>query len=169
MFKNKVSMPVVASSGGDFNVKVEKIESGFSGSGGGGSPYWDRDSYENRIIEPNKHYDTGFSTIICYQFGYNTKKLETNQFIIPLASYYTVGPGKRRIKFGEVELELNTIETKYNLSKETDTYRVDTTFYLTYTVVTPGTTGDTVQLPAYFNGAGPRLSYEVVTLGLSEA
>lgn len=154
--------------GGDFSVKVEKIESDWSGSGGSNSPYWD-DSYENKTIEPNKHYDSGFSTTICYDFEYNTINLQANQLVIPLDSYYTVGPGKRRIKFGEVELELNSIQTKYELKKQTNGYSIKATYFLTYTVVTPGTTGGTVQLPSYFNGAGPRLSYEVVTLGLQEA
>ena len=168
MFKNKISMPVVASSGGEYSIKVENIESGFSGSGGGNSPYWDT-SYENKIIEPNKHYDYGFSTIICYDFEYNTVELQPNQFIIPVGGDHLVGPGKRIMQYGEVVLQLNSIDTKYELKKQTNGYSIKATYYLTYTVVTPGTTGDTVQLPAYFAGYGPRLSYEVVTLGVAEA
>lgn len=154
--------------GGDFSVKVEKIESGFSGSGSGNSPYWDR-SYENRIMEPNTHYDYGFSTIICYDYEYNAERLQQNQFIIPLAGDHIVGPGKRIMQYGEVVLQLNSIDTKYELKKQTIGYSIKATYFLTYTVVTPGTTGDTVKLPSYFNGAGPRLSYEIVTLGVAEA
>lgn len=168
MFKNKVSMPVVASSGGDFSVKVEKIEAGWSGSGGGNSPYWDT-MYENKRIEPNKHYDYGYSAIMCYDFEFNAENLQPNQFIVPVGGDHIVGPGKRIIQYGEVVLQLNSIDTKYKLNKQTNGYSIGATYYLTYTVVTPGTTGDTVKLPYYFNGAGPRLSYEIVTLGIAEA
>ena len=154
--------------GGDFSVKVEKIESDWSKSGGSNSPYWDT-SYENKIIEPNKHYDYGFSTIICYDYDYNTVELQPNQFIIPIGNDHSVGPGKRIMQYGEVVLQLNSIDTKYELKKKTNGYSIKATYYLTYTVVTPGTTGDTVQLPAYFAGYGPRVSYEVVTLGVEEA
>lgn len=154
--------------GGDFSVKVERIETGWSGSGGGNSPYWDN-SYENKILEPNKHYDYGFSTIMCYDFNYNAENLQPNQFIIPVGGDHLVAPSKRTIKYGEVVLQLNSIDTKYTLNKQTNGYSINATYYLTYTVVTPGTTGDTVQLPAGFAGFGPRLSYEIVTLGLQEA
>ena len=154
--------------GGDYSVKVEKIESDFSGSGSSNSPYWDT-SYENKIIEPNKHYDYGFSTIICYDFEYNTVELQPNQFVIPVGGHHIVGPGKRIMQYGEVVLQLNSIDTKYELKKQTKGYSIRATYYLTYTVVTPGTTGNTVKLPSYFNGAGPNLSYEVVTLGIQAA
>ena len=154
--------------GGDYSVRVENIESGWSGSGGGNSPYWDT-SYENKRLEPNKHYDYGFTTIICYDYEFNTKELQPNQFIIPVGSDHSVGPGRRIMQYGEVVLQLNSIDAKYELKKQPNTYKIKATYYLTYTVVTPGTTGDTVQLPAYFAGFGPRLSYEVVTLGLQEA
>ena len=154
--------------GGDYSIKVEKIESGYSGSGGSNSPHWDS-SYENKRIEPNKHYDYGFSTIICYDFNYNAEELQPNQFIIPIGGDHLVGPGKRIMQYGEVVLQLNSIDTKYELQKKTNGYGIKATYYLTYTVVTPGTTGDTVQLPQYFNGYGPKLSYEIVTLGIAQA
>ena len=154
--------------GGDYSVKVEKIESDWSSSGGFNSPYWD-DSYENKRLEPNKHYDYGFSTIICYDYNYNTVELQPNQFIIPVGGDHIVGPGKRILQYGEVVLQLNSIDTAYELQKQTNGYRIKARYYLTYTVVTPGTTGDTVQLPSYFNGAGPKLWYEVVTLGIADA
>ena len=154
--------------GGDFSVKVDKIESNWSASGGSNSPYWDN-SYENKRIEPNKHYDYGFSTIICYDYEYNTVELQPNQFIIPIGGDHLVGPGKRIMQYGEVVLQLNSVDTQYALKKQTNGYNIKATYYLTYTVVTPGTTGDTVQLPPYFAGYGPRVSYEVVTLGVAEA
>ena len=154
--------------GGNYSIRVEKIESDWSGSGGSNSPHWDS-SYENKQLEPNKHYDYGFSTIICYDFNYSTVDLQPNQFVIPLDGNHIVGPGKRTMQYGEVVLQLNSIDTNYELIKQANGCKIKATYYLTYTVVTPGTTGDTIQLPPYFNGAGPRLSYEIVTLGIAEA
>ena len=152
--------------GGNYSVKVENIESDWSGSGGGNRPYWDT-SYENKRIEPNKHYDYGYSAIICYDFSYNTVELQPNQFIIPLDGNHLVGPGKRIIQYGEVVLQVTSIETEYNVINEPDMCYIETTYYYTYTVVTPGTTGDTVELTRF--PASPDLSYEVVTLGIAEA
>ena len=152
--------------GGDFSVKVEKIESVISGSGGSNSAYWESND-SNKIIQPNTHYDRGFTTAFCYKFNYNTQKLEPNQFIIPVGGYHTLGFLQRIKKYGEVELQVTSIEPQYNVVNKPDGCVIEATYHYTYTVVTPGTTGDTVQLPSY--PASPYLSYEVVTLGIAEA
>lgn len=153
--------------GGDFSVKVEKIESGFSGSASTSmNPYWDTTPGSNQPIRPNTHYDLGYSTIICYQRKYKTKKLEPNQFIVPVGGYHTVGMGKITMQYGEVVLQLTNVDQKYDVLNDEEG-SIDTIYYLTYTVTTPGTTGDTVQLPQFF--ASAYLSYEIVTLGIAEA
>ena len=153
--------------GGDYSVKVEKIESNFSGSGGSNPAYWESND-SNKIIQPNKHYDVGFSTAICYKKNYNTQKLEPNQFIIPVGGYHTLGFNQRIKQYGEVVLQVTSIETEYNVvNKPNSKCVIEVTYHYTYTVVTPGTTGDTVELPQY--PASAYLSYEVVTLGIADA
>ena len=153
--------------GGDYSVKVERIESDFSGSGGSNMrPYWDSTNIAN-IIQPNTHYDLGFTTIICYQFKYKTQKLEPNQFIVPIGSYHiTNRKPKAMLQYGEVVLQLVSAEPKFTVLNDEEG-SIDTMFYLTYTVTTPGTTGDTVKLPEYISS--PFLVYEVVTLGIQAA
>ena len=151
---------------GNYSVKVEKIESRFSGSGGSNSAYWE--SYDsNRMILPNTHYDVGFTTAFCYKFTYKTQKLEPNQFIIPVGGYHTLGFLQRIKQYGEVVLQVTSIEPEYNVINKQDMCEIEATYHYSYTVITPGTTGDTVQLPSY--PASPYLSYEVVTLGIADA
>ena len=153
--------------GGDFSVKVEKIESRTSGSASASMyPYWDTTPGSDGPIQANTHYDLGFSTIICYQRKYKTEKLEPNQFIIPVGGYHTVGMGKITMKYGEVVLQLTNVEQKYDVLNDEEG-SIDTMYYLTSTVITPGTTGNEVVLPQFFGSA--YLSYEVVTLGIAEA
>ena len=152
--------------GGNYSVKVEKIESNFSGSGASNSPYWESHD-SKRMILPNTHYDVGFTTAFCYKFKYNTQKLEPNQFIIPVGGYHTLGFLQRIKQYGEVVLQVTSIEPEYNVINEPDMCKVEATYHYTYTVITAGTTGDTVELPSY--PASPYLSYEVVTLGIANA
>ena len=153
-------------SGGDYSVKVEKIESNFSGSGGGNSAYWESND-SNKIIQPNTHYDVGFTTAFCYKKKFNTKKLEPNQFIVPVGGYHTLGFLQRIKQYGEVVLQVTSIEPEYNIINEPDMCYIEATYHYTYTVTTAGTTGDTVQLPSY--PASPYISYEVVTLAIAKA
>ena len=152
--------------GGNYSVKVEKIESDFSGSGGGNSAYWESHD-SNRMILPNTHYDVGFTTAFCFKKKFNTQKLEPNQFIVPVGGYHTLGFPQRIKQYGEVVLQVTSIEPEYNVINETDMCYIEATYHYTYTVITAGTTGDTVQLPSY--PASPYLSYEVVTLGIAKA
>lgn len=152
--------------GGNYSINVESIKGAISGSGSPGSAYWE-DNNSDRIIRPNTHYDVGFSTGICYKYNYNTETLQPNQFVIPVGGYHTAGFKQRIKQYGEVVLQLTSIEAKYDIVKQTDTYKINATYYLTYTVITPGTTGDTVELPQFI--ASPYLSYEVVTLGITKA
>ena len=152
--------------GGNYSVKVEKMESSFSGSGGGSSAYWESHG-SNKMILPNTHYDVGFTTAFCYKFRYRTQKLEPNQFIIPVGGYHTLGFLQRRKQYGEVVLQVTSIEPEYNVINKPDMCEIEATYHYAYTVVTPGTTGDTIELPSY--PASPYLSYEVVTLGIAEA
>lgn len=152
--------------GGNYSVKVEKIESDFSGSGGGNSAYWESHD-SNRMILPNTHYDVGFTTAFCFKKKFNTQKLEPNQFIVPVGGYHTLGFLQRIKQYGEVVLQVTSIEPEYNVINETDMCYIEATYHYTYTVITAGTTGDTVQLPSY--PASPYLSYEVVTLGIAKA
>ena len=152
--------------GGNYSVKVEKIESDFSGSGGGNSAYWESND-SNKIIQPNTHYDVGFTTAFCFKKKFNTQKLEPNQFIVPVGGYHTLGFLQRIKQYGEVVLQVTSIEPEYNVVNEPDMCYIEATYHYTYTVITAGTTGDTVQLPSY--PASPYLSYEVVTLGIAKA
>ena len=131
--------------GGNYSVRVEKIESSFSGSGGASSgAYWE--SYDsNKMILPNTHYDVGFTTAFCYKYKYKTKKLEPNQFIIPVGGYHTLGFLQRIKQYGEVVLQVTSIEPEYNVINNPDMCEIEATYHYTYTVVTAGTTGDTVQ------------------------
>ena len=152
--------------GGDYSVRVEKIESNFSGSGGSNSAYWES-SDSNKMILPNTHYDIGFTAAFCYKKRFKTQKLEPNQFIVPVGGYHTLGFNQRIKQYGEVVLQVTSIEPEYSIMNEQDTCYIEATYHYTYTVTTPGTTGDTVQLPSY--PASPYLSYEVVTLGIAKA
>ena len=152
--------------GGDFSVKVENIGSSFSGSGSSNRVYWESND-SNKIILPNTHYDVGFTTAFCYKFKFDTQKLKPNQFIIPVGGYHTLGFLQRIKQYGEVVLQITSIEPEYTVENKPDMCTIEATYHYTYTVITPGTTGDTVQLPSY--PASPYLSYEVVTLGIAEA
>ena len=152
--------------GGNYSIKVEKIESSFSGSGGSNSAYWENND-SSKIIQPNTHYDVGFTTAFCYKKKYSTQKLEPNQFIVPVGGYHTLGFLQRIKQYGEVVLQVISIEPEYNIINEQDMCYIEATYHYTYTVTTAGTTGDTVQLPSY--PAAPYLSYEVVTLGIAKA
>ena len=164
--KIKIDNTTYNIAGGNFSVKVEKIESSFSGSGSGNSAYWESND-SSRVIQPNTHYDVGFSAAICYKKEYETQKLEPNQFIIPVGGYHTLGFNQRIKQYGEVVLQATSIETEYNVKNQPNMCYIEATYHYTYTVITPGTTGDTVQIPSY--PASPYLSYEVVTLGIAEA
>ena len=164
--KIKIDNTTYNIAGGNYSVKVEKIESSFSGSGGSNSPYWESND-SSKIIQPNTHYNVGFTTAFCYTKKYNTQKLEPNQFIIPVGGYHTLGFNQRIKQFGEVVLQVTSIEPEYNVINEPDMCYIEATYHYTYTVTTAGTTGDTVQLPSY--PASPYLSYEVVTLGIQAA
>ena len=162
--KIKIDNIAYSIAGGNYSVKVEKIESKSSGSSGGNSARWE--NYD-RSIKPNTHYDVGYSAAVCFKKKYNTQKLEPNQFIIPVGGRHTLGFNERIKQYGEVVLQVTSIETEYNVINEPDMCYIETTYYYTYTVVTPGTTGDTVELTRF--PASPDLSYEVVTLGIAEA
>ena len=164
--KIKIDNPTFNIAGGNYSIKVEKIESHFSGSGGGNSPYWESHD-SNKMILPNTHYDVGFTTAFCYKFGYRTQKLEPNQFIIPVGGYHTLGFLQRIKQYGDVVLQVTSIEPEYNVINRPNMCEIEATYHYTYTVVTAGTTGDTVELPSY--PASPYLSYEVVTLGIANA
>ena len=152
--------------GGNYSVKVEKIESNFSGSGDSNSAYWESND-SNKMILPNTHYDVGFTAAFCYKKKYRTQKLEPNQFIIPVGGYHTLGFLQRIKQYGEVVLQVTSIEPEYNVINEQNMCYIEATYHYTYTVITAGTTGDTVPLPDY--PASPYLSYEVVTLGIANA
>ena len=152
--------------GSNYSVKVEKIESNFSGSGGGNSAYWE--SYDsNTMILPNTHYDVGFTSAFCYKKKFSTQKLEPNQFIIPVGGYHNLGFSQRIKQYGGVVLQVTSIEPEYNVINEKDMCYIEATYHYAYTVITAGTTGDTVELPSY--PASPYVSYEIVTLGIANA
>ena len=164
--KVKIDDITYSTSGGNYSVRVEKIESRFSGSGGSNPAYWESND-SNKMILPNTHYDVGFTTAFCYKKKFNTKKLEPNQFIIPVGGYHALGFNQRIKQYGEVVLQVTSIEPEYNVINEPDMCYIEATYHYTYTVITAGTTGDTIQLPSY--PASPYLSYEVVTLGIADA
>ena len=164
--KIKIDNTTYNIAGGNYSVKVEKIESSFSGSGDGIRIYWESNDSSRKIL-PNTHYDVGFTTAFCFKFKYRTQKLEPNQFIIPVGGYHTLGFLQRIKQYGEVVLQVTSIEPEYKVINEPDMCYIEATYHYTYTVITAGTTGDTVELPSY--PASPYLSYEVVTLGIAKA
>ena len=166
MFKNKVSMPVVASSGGgeNYNVAVQsaKEEFGYNFS----TPLsW----YNNEGLKPNTAYEVGDQVKMRIQANFN-KQVDSNQILVPTQSNISFDNDTTRMQFGDVVIVLTDRNVSVSSSSSTiqdQNYRFTTSAYPTYTVVKAGTTGADASLSG--KKVATTISYMIYTLGVTKA
>lgn len=120
-------------------------------------------------LKPNTIYAVGDQATaqLTRSFQSKAKTLENNQFFVPLNVCDVFDVTNKKFTSGEVTLILTSISADVDVAHNGKNYWVDVRFYLTYSVVKAGTTGDNVKFS--WNGWKARCDWEIYTLEINNS
>lgn len=98
---------------------------------------------------PNTAYQIGDNFQLYYEKRFNPVQLQPNQTISILDTYAYSSANDRKLQYGDVVMVPTLVEIKSSASLSSDRqFRLYGTYYITYTVIKAGTTGDSVNPPS---------------------
>ena len=148
--------------GGSYTVNPKIAQSDTWGNGGSYSKNW-----VGARPAPNTAYELGRTFQAFYAYRWDAIAAQPNQILIPTGASDIVSMSNQTMKFGDMVLMLSYSCSALTMSRSSDNkYTVEARFYMDYTVIKPGTTGDTITLPSSFGS--PSLNYQIYTLEVNK-
>lgn len=123
---------------------VVKLTSGVITDGSTTTEKW---SSSNPVL-PNTAYQIGDNFQLYYEKRFNPVQLQANQTISILDTYAYSSANNRKIQYGDVVMVPTLVEIKSSASLSSGEFRLNGSYYITYTVIKAGTTGDNVNPPS---------------------
>ena len=159
---NKIKIDNVAYNiaGGSGGIVVD-LTSGIITDGSTTTEKW----LSQKKLLPNTAYEIGDNFQLHYEKRFNPVQLQANETISILDTYAYSSANDRKLQYGDVIMVPTLIEIKSSSSMSGDRqFRLYGNYYITYTVIKAGTTGDNVNPPSEtFDEGAKYLKYTFVS------
>ena len=120
-------------------------------------------------LKPNTAYAVGDQVMadLTRSFETKAKTLESNQIFVPTNVYNNFDLSNKKLQSGDVRLILTDVTSDVDVARSGQKYWVNVRFYLTYSVVQAGTTGNSFNFS--WNGWKVKSDWEIYTLELTNS